>query len=215
MLMQEVIKHVLRKRVRLGLLWNKCFINFCTIGFTGDNTLIFTSKFHVKDGVLELGTLTGHGHQIVRQERTDKYEIKNGFHISLHPRGQVMHLRENPKGKVLSEKKFEWFPVKTPFHLLSLHSPPLDTCEKSKKTTPFFAPAPEHYKDSILVKVDIFPRERTQHLPYEKAIWFFWGYCPAYLVRVSFILSNQRTAPIVYWPLGDGKIEQSEHTEES
>lgn len=202
--MTDIINKISKKQVRLGLLWNNSFINFCTIGFTVDNTLIFTSKFHIKQGTLEIGTSRIYNNQIIEQKKSDEYEIKNGCHISLHPRGQVMHVRENSRGKVLSEKRFEWFPVKNPFHLLSLYSPPLDKCVKSQKTTPFFAPTPKGYKDSILVKVDIFPRNTTQHFPYLTSIWIYWGYCPEYLVRASFILSNQRSSPVIYWPLDEG-----------
>jgi hypothetical protein len=204
--MTDIIKQISKKQVRLGLLWNNSFINFCTIGFTGDNTLIFTSKFHNKKGALEIGATKIYKDQTIEPQQAYLYEIKNGCHISLHPRCQVMHVRENPNAKVLSEKKFNWFPVQNPFHLLSLHSPPLDECVKSQKTTPFLAPVPQGYKDSILLRVDIFPRNATQHIPYPTSIWIFWGYCPEYWVRASFILSNQRSSPIIYWPLDDGTL---------
>lgn len=206
--MTDIIKQISQKQVRLGLLWNNSFINFCTIGFTGDNTLIFASKFHKKDGLIEIGTSTAYQSRLIGQKDIDKYEIKNGFHVSLHPQGQVMHLRENPQGKVLSEKKFNWFPVRKPFHLLSLFSPPLDECVKSRKPTPFLAPVPQGYEDSILLKVDVFPINATQHIPYTTSIWMFWGHCPEYWVRVSFILTNQRGSPIIYWPIDDGVINE-------
>lgn len=206
--MTDVIKQIAKKQVRLGLLRNSAFINFCTIGFTEDNSLIFTSKFHVKEGMLEIGTSRAYKDRIVQHPPSEMFKIKTGSHISLHPRGQVMHLRENPKGKVLSEKKFDWFPVRKPFHLLNLYSPPLDQCTASQKTTPFFAPAPKGYKDSVLLKVDIFPRNVTEHFPYRESIWMFWGYCPQYLVRVSFILTNQRNDPMLLWPLDDGLLDR-------
>jgi len=211
--MTDVIKKVSKKQVRLGLMWNSSFINFCTIGFTGDNTLIFTSKFHIKDGMLEIGTSRVHKNKIIGQQPSDMFEIKGGCHISLHPRGQIMHFRENSNGKVLSEKRFNWFPVKEPFHLLNLYSPPLDECVTSLKAAPFFAPIPKGYKDSVLLKVDIFPRNVTEYFPYLTSIWIFWGYCPEYLVRASFILTNQRSAPILYWPLDDGIIKEREKQE--
>jgi len=193
------------------LLQNSSFINFCKIGFTGDNTLIFASNFHVIDGALEIGTTRVYKNKIVEQQPSDMFKIKSGCHISLHPRGQVMHLRENSKGKVLSEKRFNWYPVKEPFHLLNLYSPPLDQCTASQRTTPFFAPAPKGYKDSILLKVDIFPRNAKEHFPYCESIWEYWGYCPDYLVRVSFILTNQRIDPMLLWPLDDGLLDREHY----
>ncbi len=204
--MTDIIKKIAKKQVRLGLLLEDGFVNFCTIGFTSDNTLIFASNFHHKQGILEIGTTKIYKDKTIEHQKSDLCEINNGCHISLHPRGQVMHVRENPKGKVLSEKKFDWFPVKNPFHLLSLHSPPLDKCEKSRKSSPFLAPVPKGYKDSILLKVDIFPRNATQHFPYPTSIWIYWGYCPEYFVRASFILSNQRSSPIIYWPLDEERL---------
>lgn len=206
--MTDVIKQISKKQVRLGLLRDNSFINFCKIGFTGDNTLIFASNFHVKDGALEIGTTRVYKNKIVEQQPPEMFRIKSGCHISLHPCGQVMHLRENPKGMVLSEKRFNWYPVKEPFHLLNLYSPPLDKCVTSKKTTPFFAPAPEGYKDSILLKVDIFPSNVKEHFPYSTSIWIFWGYCPDYWVRVSFIITNQRNDPMLLWPLDDGLLDR-------
>lgn len=207
--MSDIIKKASKKQVRLGLFWNNYFINFCTIGFTTDNTLIFTSKFHNQEGSLEIGTSKILDGQAVEHQPTNSYKIKKGCHISLHPREQIMHVRENPKGRVLSEKIFNWFPVQKPFHLLSLHSPPLDKCITSNKRTPFLAPAPTNYRDSVLLKVDIFPRRTEQHFPYNNCIWVFWGYCPEYFARVSFILTMKRTPAIIYWPVDDGLLTNS------
>ena len=204
--MLDIIKKITKKQIRLGLLWHNSFISFCTLGFTADNSFIFSSNFHIREGLLEIGTTKVYKNQQMKHLGSNSCEIKNGCHISLHPRGQVMHIRENQNGPVLSEKTFNWFPVKKTFHLLSLHSPPLDECEKSKKTTPFLAPAPQDYKDSILLQVDIFPKETKQHFAHPKTIWFFWGYCPEYLVRVSFILSGQRCSAILFWPVDEGII---------
>ncbi|MBN2019434.1 MAG: hypothetical protein JW749_04345 [Sedimentisphaerales bacterium] len=206
--MTDIIKQVSRKQVRLGLLCNNSFVNFCTMGFTGDNTLIFASKFHIKKGLIEIGTSTSHQGRLIDQKKEAEFEIKNGFHISLHPKGQVMHLRENPIGKILSEKRFDWFPVKKPFHFLSLFSPPLDECVGSQRLSPFLAPAPKGYKNSILMKVDIFPKNTTQHFPYSTSIWMFWGYCPEYFVRASFLLTNHRVSPMVFWPIDHGFLNE-------
>lgn len=202
--MSDVIKKISKKRVRLGLRWNDAFINFCTVVFTSDNTFIFTSGFHNEKGALEIGTSRVFQGQFIGAQALETHQITNGCHISLHPREGVMHLRENPRGRVLSEKKFDWFPVGKPFQLLRLYSPPLDECPKSSKSSPFLAPIPTNYHDSILVTIDIFPRIAKQHFPNSQSVWIFWGFCPEYLVRASFILARRRTPAIICWPVDDG-----------
>ena len=111
-----------------------------------------------------------------------------------------MHFREVYPGKILYERKINWFPVLKPFNLLFLYSPPLNACETTLKQSSFFTPVPDNYDNSILLKLDIFPRNTSQHNPIDNSLWIFWGYSPNYLVRVSFILINQKTDPLLYWP---------------
>ena len=113
-----------------------------------------------------------------------------------------MHFRENYPGKIIDERKINWFPVIKPFNLLYLYSPPLDQCFFSRKQTPFFSPISVDYKNSVQVKVDIFPRDTKTHYPNKNSIWIFWGYCPDYLVRISLNYINKRVPALIYWPLG-------------
>ena len=76
---------------------------------------------------------------------------------------------------------------------------PLDLCPQSEKKETFITPVDEKYKDSLLLKIDIFPRDIKEHFPYDRSIYVI-GYCPNYLVRISVMLAKQRTSALLYWP---------------
>jgi hypothetical protein len=194
-----IVKKVDKKDVRLGVHWNNKWINFCTLDLKRDNSLIFISKFH-QEGNLGFGTSNLAKNNFINHQQTDYHEIKNGCHISLHPKKQVMHFKESSTGKILFERKMNWFPVIKPLKLLYLYSPPLDLCDESDKSTQFFTPIPNNYKDSIQVKVDIFPKNTMEHYVPRTAAWIFWGSNTEYLVRVIFNLIGQRVTSRIYWP---------------
>lgn len=201
---EKIIKKHTKRKARLGLNWNNGWIDFCSVDFKSDGTFIFVSKFHT--GNIEFGNAEIKDNSFHNQEKDNSLNIKNGCHISLHPKKQIMHLKENSLGKIIDKREINWFPVTKPFNLLYLFSPPLDQCIFSKKPTHFFSPISTNYKDSIQVKVDIFPRDTKVHYPNTNSIWIFWGYCPNYFVRISFNLINQRIQALIYWPLGSKLI---------
>ncbi len=164
--------------------------------------MIFVSKFHSDKN---LNSIVEFGRSIYKDNRfynhmPEKIEqVNNGFHISLHPKRQVMHFRRHSPGQIIFKRNISWFPVVKPFHLLSLFTLPLELCKNTEKQTTFITPVDEKYKDSLFLKVDIFPRNTTEHQPYDKSI-FVLGYCPDYLVRASLMLAKQRTPALIYWP---------------
>src|SRR3989338_11441174 len=131
------------------------------------------------------------------------HKLHNGCHITLHPRKQrfqsIMHFRKNA-GEILETRRINWFPVTSPFNLLRLYSLPLDLCVSDKKQLSFFAPFPDDYTNSVQVKIDIFPRQTVEHFPNQQSVWIYWGYCPNYLVRISFNLLDQKTSALLYCP---------------
>jgi len=194
-----IVKKIDEKETRLGVNWRDKWINFCSVNFTKDGSFIFSSKFH-NGGPIEIGSSELAKQTFVNHKKEQSHVVAGKCHISLHPEKQVMHFRENFPGKILCKREFTWFPVKVPFNLLYLYSPPLDMCLADNKKCPFFTPIPNNYTNSVQLKVDVFPRNTQEHFPNKNNIWIFWGYCPYYLVRISFNLINQRVQPLIYWP---------------
>ncbi|OGK25271.1 hypothetical protein A3A46_03580 [Candidatus Roizmanbacteria bacterium RIFCSPLOWO2_01_FULL_37_13] len=196
----SIVNKLDKKKAKLGVHWQNKWINFCSVNFTADGSFIFSSKFHNNKKTIEVGTSRLINQTFINHKREHNHTISNGCHISLHPKKQVMHFRENFPGKILYVREFRWFPVNIPFNLLYLYTFPLDICFADKKKCHFFTPIQDHYTSSIQLKVDIFPRNTQKHFPNKNSVWIFWGYCPDYLVRVSFNLISQRVPALIYWP---------------
>lgn len=180
-------------------------IDLGNLEFKTDGSLIFISKFHSDkeyDSTVQFGTSRFKNNQFHTHIPEKSLSVKDGFHISLHPKSQKMHFRRHYPGEILYERSINWFPVNTPFNLLYLYTLPLDLCSQSKKKETFITPVDQKYNDSLLLKIDIFPRNTKEHFPYDNSI-FVIGYCPNYLVRVSLMLAKQRTAALLYWPEGN------------
>jgi len=189
------------KKIRLGVHWRKQWINFCTLKFLKDSSLIFSSKFHNSTPAIDIGSARQFKKGFaLHTQVVDRHGVSNGCHFTLHPRGQSMHLRKNLGGKILETRKINWFPVTTPFNLLYLYSLPLDICAPDSKEPNFFGPFPDDYTNSVQVAVDIFPRQTKEHSPYQQSVWIYWGYCPDYLVRISFNRLDQKTEALLHWP---------------
>ncbi|OGW84556.1 MAG: hypothetical protein A3A81_07140 [Omnitrophica bacterium RIFCSPLOWO2_01_FULL_45_10b] len=197
--MDKVLAKVDKKQVRLGVHWNSLWLNFCSFGFSGDNSFYFSSKFHSK-GQLQLGQAVLKDNHLFDQEPDQFHSVEKGFHVSLHPKGKFMHVKDNQAKKILYKREIDWYPVNRPFNLLILYTPPLETCKSEKDKSDFYTQVPDHYKDSIQIRVDIFPRETKEHHPFISSIWIFWGRCPVYLIRVSMNLIKTRTPALLYWP---------------
>lgn len=198
----SVIAKVDKKKLKLGVHWKDTWINFCSLSFTGDNSFYFSSKFH-NQGSLEFGPANLKKGRLLNQKPDQFHRLESGFHVSLHPKGQLIHAQDNRTKKILFRRKVDWFPVRQPFNLLLLYSPPLDCCQPEKDRADFCTEIPVGYRDSIQIRVDIFPRDIAKHHPYKDSIWIFWGKCPEYLVRVSMNLIKQRTPILLYWPADD------------
>jgi len=196
---EEIIGKVDKKDIRLGIHWSNVWINCCSLGLSSDNSFYFSSKFHAQ-GRLEFGPAILKDKHLFNQKPYQYHLVEHGFHVSLHPEGQFMHVRDNQTKKIIYKREIDWYPVKHPFNLLIQYSPPLDTCKPEEDKSNFYTQVPEYYKDSIQIRVDIFPRETKEHHPFINSIWIFWGICPAYLVRVSINLVERRTPALLYWP---------------
>jgi hypothetical protein len=198
---EEVIGKTDKKCIRLGIHWSNSWINCCSSGFSSDNSFYFSSKFH-SQGELKFGYSILKNNHLFDQQPDQYHLVKSGFHVSLHPRGQFMHVKDNREKKILYKRDVDWYPVSAPFNLLILYSPPLDLCKSEKDKSDFYTQIPSSYKDSIQIRVDIFPRATKEHHPFVSSIWIFWGRCPDYLVRISMNLIKKRTPALLYWPVG-------------
>lgn len=197
--MNKVIAKVDRKYAKLGVHWRGSWINFCSLRFTRENSFYFSSKFYYQ-GQLQSGTSDLKDNTFCDKKPDGYFAVKNGFHISLHPKGQVMHLKDHATKAIIDERKINWHPVKKAFNFLLLFSPPLDMCQTEKDKSDFNAPIDEQYKDSIRLKLDIYPTETKEHLLSTDSIWVFWGFCPDYKICISMDYARCRTETILYWP---------------
>lgn len=190
------------KGFRLVIKWGDKKIDLGNIEFKTDGSLIFISKFHSDKSIqstIEFGISRFKDNKFHSHIPEKKFAIDDGFHISLHPKSQKMHFRRHFPGGIFYHRCMSWFPVIKPFNLLYFYTIPLDLCMDSPKRETFITPVDPEYKDSLLLKVDILPRDTTEHFPYDKSICVM-GYCPTYFVRVSLMLAKQRTAALLYWP---------------
>lgn len=197
----EVISKKDGKNLRILLEWRKKRINFGTLTFVEkDASLYFTSAFHNGPGAteIELGWLST---KELPENLFSKEVAENiqGTHISLHGKGQVMHMRENNSGKILASRRLQWYPVFTPFNLLHVFSPPLVQCPETSRISGIINKIPDEYENSVKLKIDIFPRNTKIHQP-EMAIWENWGYSPNYFVRTSILLPKVNTPALILWP---------------
>lgn len=190
------------KGFRLVIKWGDKNIDLGNLEFKTDGSLIFISKFHSDkafDSTIQFGTSRFKDNMFHSHIPEKSVSVTDGFHISLHPKRQKMHFRRHSPGEILYERDINWFPVQTPFNLLYFYTMPLDLCPQSKKKETFITPVDERYKDSLMLKIDILPRDTKEHFPYDKSIYVI-GYCPHYLVRISLMLAKQRTPALIYWP---------------
>jgi len=203
--MDETYIHKDSKNFRLVVKWGMENIDLGNIQFSKDGSLVLISKFHSDKNIgsaVECGTTRFKYNKFDSHTPEKSFPVENGFHISLHPGKSgcpKMHFRRHYPGEVLCERKFNWFPVEKPFNLLYFYTMPLDLCEKSEKKETFITPIDFNYKDSLLLKIDILPRDIKEHFPYNKSIYVL-GCCPNYFVRISVLLAKQRTVALLYWP---------------
>jgi hypothetical protein len=189
------------KSFRLVIKWGDKKIDFGNIEFKTDGSLIFISKFHSDKSIhptVEFGRSIFKDNQFSSHIPEKNLAVEDGFHISLHPKKQKMHFRRHYPGEILYERNIDWFPVRKPFNLLHFYTLPLDLCKESPKKETFLTAVDPNYKDSIFLKVDLFPRDTKEHVPYEKSIHVM-GVSPNYLVRISLMFAKQRTPAMLYW----------------
>lgn len=200
----NTVDHRGGSRVRLLVPVSDSLVNFGTFNFSDDMSLIFKFPFFkniVRWPYIDIGLSSDDSPSRVNiQKRINN--IPDGVHVSLHPKGQLLHIRENGSGAILAERLWKWFPVAHPFTFLKIVSPPIDECESTQKKSGFKLTIPSCYKDSLELKVNIFPR--TSEPPFfaaENSIWRVLGHCRDYWVVCDVYATGKRSAPGMGFPI--------------
>jgi hypothetical protein len=189
------------KSTRFLLSWRGLLFPFGTIEFKRDGSLMFSSAFHntpEKYPIITTGEFHREGNLLIDPSGGKPKKIESYNHVSLHPRNQTVHFTTNTGFKFLETKK-NWFPVKEHFRLLNFISPPMDL-SKSVDKSGIKITVPDDYTDSIEMLIDIHPRDIAEYSQIVPALSYVEGFCPDYLLICTFVKSNQRVAPVIYWP---------------
>jgi hypothetical protein len=207
-----VLNQTTKSGVRLLLKWRNGIINFGTIDFKQDGTLIYSSAFHADQDKYP-AIITGTWNEKLGDK--PQYTTPNdtgGIHASLHPNkdgtrtiGQVMHIRHGNHGSILASKKMQWFPVEKEFLFLRVLSPPLNECTLSQKLKDFAIEIPDNYIDSIEVWIRVMPwAENFVFAPQPDPNllnWVIGFHRRHYYVVCGFFLTQTRSAPAVLYPI--------------
>lgn len=206
LLLAPIENQTAKSNLRLLLKWKGAIINFGTFEFKKDGSLIYSSAFHAdlsKYPMIEIG----------RWKDTDvlgnpEKRIPNtaGIHVSLHPKDQVLHIRENGGKRDLISKRMNWFPVQDQFLLFKVISPPLNECMPSKKEKDFQIEVDSDYSDSIEVWVRVLPWADNldfQPKPDKDLVKWVLGYHRNYYWVVCGVFKSNRRLPAgLFYPNG-------------
>jgi hypothetical protein len=199
----EIINKTENKNIRIFLKWRELRINFGTLDFKEDGSLIFAWPFYgdtEKYPTIE----TGDWDEKTKITTKDKTMKNNkGFHVSLHPRDNIIHTRQKDEANedlTIERKKLNWFPVTDNFIFIRTVSPPMDECSTTAKTAGFDLEIPAEYKNSVETLVRVWPRDIKEIPTLEGCIGNVCGYCPNYWVSCDFILTDMRSCPAILWP---------------
>lgn len=195
----KVIGQRNNRNARILLVWRNTHINFGTYEFRTDGSLIFSSAFHnITDKPIEEGNSFFQEGKFTLAS-PDTIEHRHGIHLSLHPRLQVVHLREHASGPILASRSIQWFPVTTAFNLFYLYSPPMNLCEPTQRRSHLIVPIPDSYEGSLLVKADIFPKD-VNSFQIKDAFHVVPGFSPNYNILLTFKMINQIVDPTLMFP---------------
>ena len=78
-------------------------------------------------------------------------------HVTLHPRGQIAHIRLQSTGKDLQTKSIQWFPVVRQMHFLTIRTPPLLDCASTMKKAEVAAEVVASYEGSLEFLLYVIP----------------------------------------------------------
>ena len=194
------------KEARISLLWRGQLFPFGKATWQPNGVFVFRSAFY-KDlkSPIEWGELRENpvGH-LLQVPGSAKKSSHSSLHFTLHPPegGKdgclVVH---NDAEKVLAKNRrsFEWFPVQSEFHLLSIATPSLQHLVPSNDNSQYKILLPDHYTGSVRCKVDFFPPKAVVLAAPANVV----ATTPHYRVRLDFLgTGEQSTSAIAIWPIG-------------
>jgi len=137
-------------------------------------------------------------------------QAKGGVHFSLHPPSKInpalgnsAHIRSNgtafAKGAIHDSVLNNWHPVETPRNILIFSTAPMESLAETKKESHFVIPVPDTHAGSLKGKVDFYPRDTETVTRYKDCFNEIRGYCPDYLMLISFFL-HQPSDPTLLYP---------------
>lgn len=190
------LERIDKKSTRILFSWRGELFAFGTIELKSDGSLFFSSAFHSTPEITT-GEFRTQGNLFIDSKERLSEKINSSTHVSLHPGNQKIHFKTNDGLNILETKK-NWFPVKKHFRLFNLISLPINLCKSVKKTGVKII-VPDDYLDSIEMFVDIYPRDTREYVPVVPALMYVEGFCPDYFLVCTFVKSNQRVLPVIYW----------------
>jgi hypothetical protein len=200
-----VKNHTVKKNIRILLKWRNKIINFGTFDFKQDGSLVYSSAFHADAKKYPYITTGNIKNGIDQMEASGRVPNESGIHATLHPRGQVLQIRQHGHGPILLSKKMTWFPVEKEFLLMRITSPPLDECDHSHKEKDFFIEVPAECKDSIQVWVRLVPWSETfifnPQTDADLLDWIIGFSRNRYWVCIGIFKSTIRSAPGIFYPV--------------
>lgn len=197
--MENELEIIEKQNIRLLLGWRGKLYKFATIERKRDDSLEFFPSSHNKSTEpIEFGKTQLEQNKFnLNDIEKIQYSIHT-LHLSLHPKKQVLHVRENYPGNIIHSRSIQWYPVTKAFNILQFYSLPIDLSEETVKKG-LIIKVPDEYTDSIGMIVNLYPPKTTHVISYENMIDEVHGIWPNYQVHATFFLTNQRTPATLIW----------------
>ena len=194
-LMTPIIKLPPRQTLRINLLHRGKLIRFGTIDLKKDNSIVVAFS--------PLNDVSLYKDILVGSLNSPQKTIANtgDVHVTLHPKGQIAHMRLQSTGKDLQTKNIQWFPVVRQMHFLTIRTPSLLDCASTVKKAEVVPEVIASYEGSLEFLVYIVPcgnpELRTVHR--DEQILLFGVKNNRYEVWVTYRFMNERVKPSVLW----------------
>lgn len=193
-----------KKDAYIGLSWRGGLYKIGKASWSEKGLFVFRSVFHQSNNISLLW-----GYANLKEDKfiLKEAEIKSyqsDIHITLHPPDKKndgkMHVRASGK-EILKEnvRNINWFPVKEPFNLFHLYTPPIDSLKSTYEKIDFKIPILDETINSLIMRVDIYPRGTGfNNIPPASLI----AYTPHFVALLTFSISPDRLNATMLWPSG-------------
>ena len=198
------MRHSSKKHeARIALLWRGNLYPFGKATWGSDGIFVFRSAYHKNlPSPIESGDAIGQNNKLVVINGTQKRLKYLNARFTLHPPTKSKDgcmLFHGDKDEILLENRrsIDWFPVKHPFHLLTVVTPSLQYLKPTSGTFSYQIPFPHEYTGSVRCKFDCLPPATTVYAGPANLL----AVTPNYILRLSFLgTGEQCTDMITIWP---------------